>query len=92
MAADTTREELQKECLTQVALIKYGTTPSNLSGEQLAQIAFASADWYQFIQSEITKAQEQLLDELEQAVRRDPSTVGVIKHIEAKRKELKGGN
>lgn len=40
-------QELQQEYLTQVALIKYGTTPSNLTGEQLGQIAFAAADAYQ---------------------------------------------
>lgn len=45
-------QELQKKCLTVVALQEFGTTPSNLSGEQLGRIAFASVDLYQFIQSQ----------------------------------------
>lgn len=42
-------EELKKEVLTQICLIKYGNTPSNLSSEQIAQVAFASSDMYQLI-------------------------------------------
>lgn len=61
-------EELKKECLTIIALQEYGTTPSNLSGEQLAKIGFASVDLYQFIntqkrlysESELKKAAREL--------------------------------
>ena len=42
-------EELKKEVLTQICLIKYGNAPSNLSSEQLAQVAFAASDMYQLI-------------------------------------------
>lgn len=42
-------EELKKEVLTQIRLVKYGNTPSNLSSEQLARVAFASSDMYQLI-------------------------------------------
>lgn len=45
-------EELKQECLTIVALQEYGTTPSNLSGEQLAKIGFASVGLYQFINTQ----------------------------------------
>lgn len=45
-------EELKQECLTIIALQEYGTTPSNLSGEQIAKIGFASVDLYQFINTQ----------------------------------------
>ena len=58
-------EELKKEVLTQICLIKYGNTPSNLSSEQLAQVAFAASDMYQLITADRKRvALEARLDEL----------------------------
>lgn len=58
-------EDLHEEVLTQICLIKYGNTPSNLSSEQLAQVAFALSDMYQLIkQHREAYAIEARIDEL----------------------------
>lgn len=54
--------ELKQECLKIVALQEYGTTPSNLSGEQLAKIGFASVDLYQFINTQKRLYAEMIID------------------------------
>lgn len=58
-------EELKQECLKIVALQEYGTTPSNLSGEQLVKIGFALVDLYQFINTQKRLYAESVIGELE---------------------------
>lgn len=73
-------EELKKEVLTQICLIKYGNAPSNLSSEQLAQVAFAASDMYQLVTADRKRvALEARIDELEKFVNTTNRSLSVKK-------------
>ena len=82
--ADTTREELQHTCVSiQVKTRLTDKGWKNQFGNE--------GGLYGLIQSEITKAQEQLLDELDNLELDFEQGAKVGKFIEAKRKKLKEG-